>query len=130
MCWRFSKLLAVALAATACSACRVFDDGPLLEPRLTEVDTTRITQDLRENGGPVFVHTTEFPTPEVVTDLEEAGLAAPEGRDRPVTFPNLELTVVWGVIEPGGVHRIAAKEYVTMIEPSTDPDGIFPAGDR
>ncbi|MDQ6768977.1 MAG: hypothetical protein M3Z54_03205 [Gemmatimonadota bacterium] len=63
-----------------------------------------------------------------MSELEAAGLQGPQGNPHPLTFDALRLNVVWGFVPAGGVDRIAGLRFVTCIEPSSDPDGIFPMG--
>ncbi len=123
-------LVSVVILAACTSVSGVDRQAPGRDGRLPDrvrpPDTSRVTAALRANGGPAFVHLTALPTPQAVLELEQAGLRGPYGLAHPVTYDSLRVNFVWGFVPRDGVDRIAAVRFVTCIEPSSDPDGIFP----
>jgi hypothetical protein len=55
-------------------------------------------------------------------------LVAPPGNPAVVTFPELQIHTVWGALPPRGVAPLAKLPFVVGIEPSADPNGIYPEG--
>jgi hypothetical protein len=128
-------LSAVTLAWTVACSSSPFDgasatrQATALPPRTTVVDTSRVSAELRERGGPVFVHLTGSPNRSALAALELAGLRGPGNLEHPVTFDSLKLSVAWGRVLPGAVAGIAAVPFVTCVEPSTGRYGKFLMGE-
>ena len=102
-------------------------DSALLPARSAAVDTTAVTDSLRQFGGDVFVNLTGAPDDAVLLSLRQAGLEAPAGHDAgPVSLPPVLPNTVWGHVAAGGIRRLAMLPFVLLVEPTADSTGINP----
>ena len=88
-------------------------------------DTSRIDEAFRASGGGnVFVRFSRGVGPRDVRTVRDSGLAAPA--NTPLREPRIYYmnpAVAWGLLRAADVRRVAAIDFVTMIEPSTVGDG-------
>ena len=88
-------------------------------------DTSRIDDAFRASGGGnVFVQFSRGLAPDDVRTVRDSGLAAPA--NTPLREPRIYYVIpasAWGLLRAADVRRVAAIDFVTMIEPSTVGDG-------
>lgn len=123
----------VTLVGVSCSSHPSDPSGGLaqidvgLPPRSQAPDLSRLTAAARRDGSNLFVRLTGEPTALALQVLSRAGLSAAHVPDPPsgiVSFDSLRIATVWGWAPAQSIPRIAALLFVTMMEPSSDPDGI------
>lgn len=127
---RVPLFLVLAGLLTAClvfsARCSDVREHALLPPRAGASDTGGITSEFRSSGGPARVTLTGWVKPDVVSELEAAGLGAPPGHDHPATLQGMPNNALVGLVPPGGVDRVAELPYVVEIEPAPDIEGGAP----